>query len=121
MLSPQGRLLVFFLRLNGLHPAASASEALQQIHDTLNSVEDEFTSIPFDPSAWETTGRLYPPQEDSARGIEGNERVTRYRSFNHNTFIGDNGSIEVRKINPPEIVFEKAGADGKGVWAQDDE
>lgn len=46
--------------------------------------------------------------------------MLRYRSLNHNTFIASNGAIEVQQIDPEEVQFAKAGANGKGVWdAQD--
>ncbi len=84
----------------------------------LNDVEDQLTSIPFDPRRWEVDGRLYPPQHDSARGVPGHPHVVRYRSRMHNTFIGRNGAIEVRTIDGT-VQFHKAGADGRTVWELD--
>ena len=83
----------------------------------LTEVEDEFTDIPRNPEAWMTDGRMYPPQEDSRRKVPENERVTRFRSRGHNTFIGRNGAIEIRTVEG-DILFVKAGADGKNVWEQ---
>jgi hypothetical protein len=50
--------------------------------------------------------------------MRGHPHVTRYRSIKHNTYIGDNGALEIRPI-PEEndaALFSKAGADGRGVW-----
>jgi hypothetical protein len=64
---------------------------------TLNAVEDEFTNIPFDPSKWETDGRMYPPQPDSLRQVDGHPELRKYRNRNHYTIIGDDGSIQIEK------------------------
>jgi len=42
--------------------------------------------------------------------------VLRYNSFKHDTYIADNGAIEVKTIATGAVHFEKPGANGKGVW-----
>src|SRR3954447_20580436 len=84
----------------------------------LNQVEDELTTIPFHPDNYQTDGRLYPPQPDSMRAVDGRPEITRFRSRAHNTFIGANGSIEIRAVASKDVVFSKPGSDGRGVWDQ---
>ncbi|MGE0493592.1 MAG: hypothetical protein AB7S38_30565 [Vulcanimicrobiota bacterium] len=116
------RLQEFFRRLAALSAAGNAEEALLQIEQTLNQVEDEFTGIVYDPENWQTDGRMYPPQKDSLRNVDGFDGVQRFRSRQHNTFLGPNGAIETRRVATPpesgEILFRKNGADGKGVWPE---
>jgi hypothetical protein len=93
----------------------TAEEVLAQFSNILNRVEDELTSIPYDPENWLVDGRLYPPQADSARPVPGHPLAVRYRSRKHNTFVGANGSIEVQGIDGC-VHFRKRGADGRSVW-----
>jgi hypothetical protein len=112
------RLQEFIKRLGALLPAASFEEAKKQLDDTLNAVEDELTSIPFNLEAWETDGRMYPVQSDNVRTVPGHPSVKRLRSRGHNTLIGANGSIEIQAAGSAEVLFRKPGADGTGVWEQ---
>jgi hypothetical protein len=59
---------------------------------------------------------MYPPQPDSIREVDGHPQVRRFRSRAHNTFIGDNGSIEIQTAADKEALFNKPGKDGRGVW-----
>jgi hypothetical protein len=115
--SKQERLSEFFRRLLNAEPAHNASEARSQLTNILNEVENEMTSIPYGPSRWESDGRLYPPMDDSVRKVQNRKDVVRYRHVAHNTFIGNNGSIEIQDLKG-NVLFQKAGADGKGVWDQ---
>lgn len=56
-----------------------------------NAVEDELSGEPFDPEAWMSQQRMYPPQEDNSRPVAGFPGVVR----GHNSFIGSNGAIEM--------------------------
>jgi hypothetical protein len=76
------------------------------------------TSIPFNPDFWQTDGRMYPPQPDSIREVEGQPKVKRFRSRRHNTYIAENGAIEIKSIPEGVVILAKPGADGKGVWEQ---
>lgn len=78
----------FLERLRKAPSAETGDEAKRLIDETLNKVEDDLTDIPFNPDHWRTDGRMYPVQEDNASDVDGQE-----------------------------VVLEKPGADGKGVWS----
>ena len=108
------RLEEFCQRLLGAPAAGTADEAFELIATTLAEVEDEMTDIPNNPNQWQTDGRMYPPQADSAREVPGQPGTTRYRNRAHNTFISTNGAIEIQDRDG-NVVFQKLGADGQGV------
>lgn len=109
-------------RLGKAPKVASDREALRLLRDTLDAVEDELTEIAHNPRAWETDGRLYPPQDDSERDVPGHPSVRCFRSVDHHTFVGANGSIEIAPadagVPPRKVIFRKPGADGRTVWKQ---
>lgn len=92
--------------------SASAEQALDLLSSTLNQVEDELSGISYQPEQWQNDGRMYPPQPDSAREVEGRPNLTRYRSRDHNTWIGTNGAIQIQSISTRTIELDKPGADG---------
>ena len=99
--------------IEGAKCAASAEEALSLLASTLNTVEDEFSGIPPRPQSWQD-GRMYPPQEDNRYRVSGCPSLCRYRSREHNTFIGLNGSVRIETCGAkPGIVLDKPGADGR--------
>jgi hypothetical protein len=108
------RLAEFLRRLGAAPAAADANEAFRQLADILDGVEDEMTSIPFDPANWQNDGRMYPPQPDSLRAVPGRPDVRRFRSKGHNTLVGDNGAIEIRDLSG-RPVLSKPGADGRTI------
>ena len=110
------RLSELFRRLVQRLPVSSADEALAALSATLNEVEDELTEMPYNPERWQTDGRLYPPLPDSRRPVPGHPDVTRWRSKGHNTYIRENGAIEIVTTTGQESVFRAPGADGRGVW-----
>ena len=114
-LSKEERLAEFRLRLGKLRPARTFHEAYRQIASTLNKVEDEYSMVPYRPRRWKSDGRLYPPRKDNAHSVPGQPNLTRFRSVRHNTYIGTNGSIEIRNLSEA-IEFSKAGHDGRTVW-----
>jgi hypothetical protein len=118
-LTPPERLALFFERLGAQPPAATHDEAFRLVADTLNAVEDEFSGAAYDPEKHLSDGRMYPPQEDSRRLVEGRKDVVRYRSRGHNTWISENGAIRIEKIGskgqPAVCCLDKPGADGKTV------
>ncbi len=116
MATKRERLKEFFRRLAAAPGARNRDEALELIDRVLNEVEDELSGIPRDPEPppYRSTGRMYPPKTDSIRDVPGKSLLKRFRSTAHNTFIGDNGAIEIRAI-PDKFEFSKPGADGRKV------
>ncbi len=112
-LSRRERIEEFFRRLAGAPRAADHDEAMQQVTDILNRVEDEMTSIPYDPTFPLNDGRMYPPQPDSKKAVSGRPDVNRYRSRGHSTLIGDKGAIQIIDHGSNTIVFNKPGAGGQ--------
>jgi hypothetical protein len=109
------RLAEFFRRLAAADPVDSVEAALDLIAKTLNEVEDDLTSIPYDPDAWDTDVRMYPPCEDAARSITGHPAVRRYRNKRHNTFVRANGAFEIQRLDGV-VQVSRPGRDGPGVW-----
>lgn len=104
-----------FLRRLAQAPTADSFEAgYSLLSMTLNEVEDELSGILFNPATWRSDGRMYPPQLDNARVVPERADLVRFRSRAHNTFIGENGSIEIQDLSG-QVLFNKAGSDGKGV------
>lgn len=116
----KARLELFYQRLGECQPFQSFDQALEGLSRILNQVEDEFSGVAYQPDTHQTDGRMYPPQADSVREVDGFPSVARLRHKAHNTFIGSNGAIEIRDAtNPPEtarLQFQKPGSNGKGVW-----
>ena len=108
------RLAICCERLFRSPPFCSCEEAYLAVSTTLTAVEDEFSGIPNNPSAWQTDGRLYPPQQDTKRAVPQSRAVFRYRSVAHNTFIAKNGSIRIETITG-DVLLNKPGADGLAV------
>lgn len=106
------RLEEFMRRMQLAQPAASAPQALDLLSSTLKQVEDELSGIPPQPDQWQNDSRMYPPQPDHARDVEGRLDLTRYRSRGHNTWIGANGAILIQTVHDEKIELDKQGADG---------
>ncbi len=109
------RVKEFLRRLAATPPASDHDEAMGQVADILNGVEDELTSIPYDPTFPVNDGRMYPPQPDSKKVVPGRIDLSRYRSKGRSTFIGDNGAIRIIDHGTGRVVFDKPGADGQRV------
>ena len=114
--SKEERFEEFLRRLGDAPPAKTFDEAHRQLFNILNEVEDEMTSVPYNPENWQTDGRMYPPLGDSIRSVPDHPLIKRFRSRGHNTFIGDNGSIEIQVISSKVTIFSKPGEDGRKVW-----
>ncbi len=112
--SKQERFDEFMRRLTLAPLVKTAADALTLLGAVLNEVEDELSDIPYAPENWQSDGRMYPPQVDNARGVPGCQDLNRFRSRGHNTFVRNNGAIEIRDLQNNRL-FQKPGADGLGV------
>jgi hypothetical protein len=96
----------FLKRLEAAPPAASAAEAMALLSSTLNAVEDEMTSIPYNPALPTDDGRMYPPQEDNAHTEGEFPGVVRYRNARHNTRIDRDGGIRIDEVRGRCVLTE---------------
>ncbi len=112
-LSKDERVAIFLKRLRKARAVATSAAAYTLVCETLNEVEDEYSGVAYNPSAWLDDGRRYPAQEDQAQALSGG--VTIYRHRGHKTYLADNGAIVIWDIFQEAIVFSKRGKNGKKV------
>lgn len=110
------RLVLIYERLSVAEHAGSDEEAFDLLSRIIDSIEDEFTTIPNVPEDYQFDGRIYPPQRDNRRIAPGHAKVTRYRTVAHNVFVGSNGALEIQVAKSGTVEFEKPGRDGRRVW-----
>jgi hypothetical protein len=95
----------------------------------LNAVENDLTSIPYNAATAVSDGRMYPPDPQFEQAFPWHPKVRCFAHVSHFTLIGHNGAIEIRGkpqrpvsgvVNPldGELIFSKAGSDGKKVMEQ---
>ena len=110
------RLKVFLKRLDAEPAARTLEDAFELVCQTLNCVEDELSSIPYDLTKSASDGRLYPPVWEELTDVTGHPNVKRYRHRWHFTYFGANGSIEFVEVRSGNVFHAKPGFDGRGVW-----
>lgn len=93
-------------------PTPHSGDTAKVFVDTvLNTIEDEFSGVPYNPQTFEDDGRLYPAQEDF-RQKSPVPNVAVYFHKAHASYFGDNGSIRISRRRPPQVLIERAGCDG---------
>ncbi len=100
------RIAMFLNRLTVAAPARTAGEAFALITDTFVSVESEHAA---------SDDRMFPPSGDYAYDVADCADLIEFRMVAHGTVIRDNGAFLIRIRKTGAVVFEKAGADGRGV------
>jgi len=109
------RLEEFYRRLAAAPAARDLDEAFDMIKRIMTEVEDELSGVPEDPNPpLRSTNRLYPPKADRMYDVPGAPRVKRFGSRRHDTFMGENGAIDIRDLGG-NVEFSKPGADGRRV------
>ncbi|MFE6225467.1 hypothetical protein [Streptomyces sp. NPDC057854] len=107
-LSLAERLNIVYQRLNALPPATGARDALRQLSETLESVEDDYSGVPKNPNpGLAFDGRMYPPradyitEEDDGRLIA----VTRGNVI----YAEPDGTLRITNKRTGEEVYRRAG------------
>jgi hypothetical protein len=122
VLSKGERLTIFFQLLQEAEAVASHDDALALLSKVLNSVEDDFSGVGYNPEEPGTDGRMYPPNERFRYPKWERAGISCYRQVAHATFVADSGAVEIRLRAGSElgrILFEKPGKDGRRVSAYD--
>jgi hypothetical protein len=106
----QERLEIFFQRLKAAPPANTAEEAMALVCRLIEEVEDEFCPLPREtpPPQLRFTGRMYAPQADRIRRLEGGQLVAATRR--HRIYCQPGGAILIRVVHNNDIVLTKEGA-----------
>lgn len=98
-----------YRRLDQLPPARNAREAMQQVGDTLDAVEDEHSGVKANPNpglAWD--GRMYPPRDDYITENPDGSLTAKTKGNVIDTTAG--GGIRITKRPSGDIVYSKKGA-----------
>lgn len=108
VLTKAQRLEIVFQRVSSAPSATTAAEAIEQMHGTLDAVENVFSGVPKEESPGRVaTPRMYPPQADSM--VTNTDGTITATSRGHITIYGSNGSITVVDRSTGKIVFQKSG------------
>ncbi|TVQ97375.1 MAG: hypothetical protein EA398_14615 [Deltaproteobacteria bacterium] len=110
MKNKEERLQEIYRRLQEFAPAGNAEEAMQQLRETTDAVEDVLSGIAFNPGSMGRDGRIYPPQEDARRKDCPGSDVRRYRTRGHNVFVSPGGSLVIQHVRSGVVEFRKIGA-----------
>ncbi len=102
------RLTMVFDNVAQAPAATTAEEAMQQMHSTLDAVEDAYSGVPKNPNpGLAPDGRMYPVQGD--RIVTGADGTITATSRGHVTTYSPNGSITVTDRSTGAVVFQKPG------------
>ena len=105
----QGRLQIFFARLEAAPPAANAEEAMALVCRLIEQVEDEFCPVPREnPPPLDFSGRMYAPQNDFMRRLPSGQLVASTR--HHRIHCQPDGAIKIVHMPTRDPVLMKLGA-----------
>ncbi|MFD4392878.1 hypothetical protein [Streptomyces sp. NPDC058495] len=108
-LSLQERLGIVYQRLTALPPAKGPEEALRQLAETLDSVEDEYSGVPRNPdSGLAFDGRMYPPRADYVRQEEDGRLVAVTKG--NVIYAEPDGTLIITSRRTGEEVYRRPGA-----------
>jgi len=110
-MTPGDRLAEYYRRLAVLPPAKTAVEALHQIRQTLEEVEDELSGIPKQsppPPLDKPDGRMYPPLDDFTQQLPDGGLEARTRG--HVIALEAGGRITIQNKKSGAVEFTKPGA-----------
>lgn len=100
------RLAEVYRRLDTLPAPASAEEALSQLRECLNAVEDELSGIPaVDPPPADGGGRMYFPLPDRTV-IHADGGITA-RTIGHTITVTPDGHLTIRRTGTGEVEYQK--------------
>jgi hypothetical protein len=107
-LSIRERLTKFYEGLSGKPPATNANDAMRQLRETLDEVEDTFSGVPKKnppPPPKENDGRMYPPLEDfTTRHPDGSLSA---RTRGQRIDITADGKITITNLRTGQVEFTK--------------
>lgn len=109
------RIRIFHDELLAASPARDMSGAREQLARILNSVEDRYSGVRFNPAAATAPpdGRMYPPDDAfERRSSHASIRVFAHRQ--HRTSFGANGAIHI-ELSDGTPLISKPGANGKTI------
>jgi hypothetical protein len=107
-LSVRERLTKFYERLSGKPPASNANDAMRQLRETLEEVEDQFSGVTKKnppPPPKENDGRMYPPLDDFTTRHPDGSLSARTRA--HRIDITPGGKITITSLRTGQVEFTK--------------
>lgn len=113
------RVQLLFQELTNAAPQSTEPGVLRLIEETLDLIEDAYSGVPKNPMHFETIkpdGRLYAPHPQFKIASR-RPGCSCYRQAAHKTYVAANGAFRIVAMTSAgeDVVFDKAGADGKGV------
>ncbi|GLS95303.1 hypothetical protein [Piscinibacter gummiphilus] len=110
-LTKRERVSLYFAIIHDVPRGCSCKETKDFADSVLNTIEDEFSGVPYDEGDWKHDDRLYPAKEDNRRHSPVDE-VSIYRHKQHESYFGINGAIRVVQRTGKVFSVDLAGSDG---------
>lgn len=104
------RINLFFNELGNVEPASSIEEAISQVEQVLDEVEDKYSGLPYDRSNWGKGERMYLPPLSVAGAWKITEEFKRANLSGNYFYIHTDGSMACADWNSAVIKWAKAGA-----------